>query len=168
MASNYLLELVPDPRVREGGGAGLRACDFYSLISEVEMHARVVLWVGKGVLFRERCPQFRSVLIARRVPISLSLFCRALRADGGGATTTLRASSSCHLARTNTAFTDKVRGRERAPELNCLFFPHQMSTPSPNSTGEEEGDRRTNCQLHPLQTKGDSHTQNVARCPRIR
>ena len=34
------------------------------------MHARVVLWVGKGVLFREvssvqECPQFRSVLIER-------------------------------------------------------------------------------------------------------
>ena len=30
-----------------------------SSFSEVEMHARVVLGVGKGVLF---CPQFRSVL----------------------------------------------------------------------------------------------------------
>ena len=31
------------------------------------MHARVVLGVGKGVLFRclERCPQFRGVLIER-------------------------------------------------------------------------------------------------------
>ena len=28
------------------------------LISEVEMHARVVLGVGKGVLFLERCLQF--------------------------------------------------------------------------------------------------------------
>ena len=36
------------------------------LISEVEMRARVVLGVlGKGVLFIERCPQFKSVLIER-------------------------------------------------------------------------------------------------------
>ena len=35
--------------------------------SEVEMHARVVLGVGKGVLFRavQECPQFRNVLIER-------------------------------------------------------------------------------------------------------
>ena len=31
------------------------------------MHARVVLGVEKGVLFRE-CPQCRSVLIEREVP----------------------------------------------------------------------------------------------------
>ena len=97
--------------------------------------------VQKKVSLLVRCPHFntcksgiylgwekvscleRGVLSsgARRVPISLSLFCRALRADGGGATTTLRASSSCHLARTNTAFTDKVRGRESArTELSLL------------------------------------------------
>ena len=27
------------------------------------MHARVVLGVGKGVLFIERCPQFRSLFM---------------------------------------------------------------------------------------------------------
>ena len=35
------------------------------------MHARVVLGVGKGVLFRERCPQFRSDLIERDFPLLL-------------------------------------------------------------------------------------------------
>ena len=47
------------------------------------MHARVVLGVGKGALFRE-CPQFRSVLIEREreVPLyayaSLALFTASL------------------------------------------------------------------------------------------
>ena len=34
------------------------------------MHARVVLGVGKGVLYIERCPHFRSVLIERGSTVS--------------------------------------------------------------------------------------------------
>ena len=41
------------------------------------MHARVVLGVGKGVLFRG-CPQFKSVLIEREVPLKFILLSNTL------------------------------------------------------------------------------------------
>ena len=44
---------------------GAKESVIVSEISEVEMHARVVLGVGKGVLFRARRPQFKSVLIRK-------------------------------------------------------------------------------------------------------
>ena len=44
---------------------GAKESVIVSEISEVEMHARVVLGVGKGVLFRARRPQFKSVLICK-------------------------------------------------------------------------------------------------------
>ena len=37
-----------------------------SSFQRLKTHARVVLGMGKGVLFRERCPQFRGVLIEEK------------------------------------------------------------------------------------------------------